>query len=161
MTSKSKLPLAIFQMFTGLALLVSLSACSGPLRTLNPFNKPDNPAAAEAAEAGAAADSGTRQTAPAERSIIEVLWRVPSDGVDTYLLDYGFEENNLDRQIRIPVGELNKIDHPKHGPVFRFELKGIPADRAIYLSLRAENKHGVSDPSRVVKVEPGQQSVVP
>lgn len=94
-------------------------------------------------------------------STLEVLWQVPSEAVEKYHFYYGLDPNKLDNHIVVPIAELQKSDHPKHGPVFRYELREVPANRAIYLSLRAENKFGISEPSTPTKVEAGQRTVNP
>lgn len=92
---------------------------------------------------------------------IEVLWRVPTDAVERYHVLYGSAPEKLDRSVVIPVAKLQKIDHPKFGPVYRFELPSIPMDEIIYVSLRAENSAGVSPPTPPVKLEPGSKSIMP
>ena len=121
------------------------------VETLIPADPSPNPAARTAA-----AISQSQNT-----STVEVLWEVPGEAVEKYHLYYGFDAAHLDNHVEVPVAELQKIDHPKHGPVFRYELKQIPANKAIFLSLRAENKSGISDPSTPTKVEPGQTTVTP
>ena len=137
--------------------------------------KQEDAAAVGEEPAGAAADDESEKTevAAVERklpakplqaesaSTVELLWQVPTEAVEKYHIYYGLEADDLSNHIEIPVTELERIDHPKHGPVYRYELRGIPATRAIYLSLRAENKYGVSDGSTATKVEPGQKTVTP
>jgi len=156
-----------------LFLCFIFSACSS-LSSINPFAS-NADESGQGVEDNGDLDAAEAPTAPqtetpaAEKkasrmegtSTLEVLWQVPSEAVEKYHFYYGLEPDKLDNHIVVPISELQKTDHPKHGPVFRYELREVPANRAIYLSLRAENKYGISDPSAPTKVEPGQRSVSP
>ncbi len=84
---------------------------------------------------------------------LEILWQVPTgEPVDSYQLDYGTTQSELSRHIVIPVSSLEKFDHPTYGPVFRYYLRAVPKDKDVYVTLRAENQHGVSDSSGSVQV---------
>ena len=159
-----------------LCLCLGLTGCS----SLNPFSS-DSPASnasveqtlapAETARAEASetlTPESAVKTAPTasnpvkpRTSIVEVIWQVPTDAVEIYHLDFGTSETALDNHLKIPVSELEKSNHPRFGPVFRYRLKNIPANQTVYLSLRAENQHGVSQPTPTAKIEPGQQTVSP
>jgi hypothetical protein len=144
-------------LFVGTFTLLSFSGCS-TLQSLNPF-------AGQGEEQVAPAEPTQNPAVPAENPVqadntssIEVMWQVPGEPVEEYHLYYGIDPQHLDNHIEVPVSELQKIDHPKHGPVFRYELKGVPANRAIYISMRAANKGKLSDPSPTIKIEPGQKT---
>jgi len=147
---------------------LSLSSCSFFSSSPEDAASDEQTALSESSE-DVAPSTGLEEEPPApakaaksERdSTVELLWQVPTEAVEKYHIHYGLEPDHLDNHIEIPVSELEKIDHPKHGPVYRYELKEIPAGRAIYLSLSAENKYGISDASNPTKVEPGQRSVTP
>ena len=84
---------------------------------------------------------------------LEILWQVPTgEPVDSYQLDYGTAQSELSRHIVIPVSALEKFDHPTYGPVFRYYLRAVPKDKDVYVTLRAENQHGVSESSGSVQV---------
>ena len=87
-----------------------------------------------------------------EVSGVEVVWQVPLKPVEVYHLNYGFDSANLNQELTIPVDKLEKIDHPSYGPVFKYRLKGVPNNRDVFVTLRAENRIGLSDPSPVIKV---------
>jgi hypothetical protein len=151
--------------------LLFVSGCSS-MGSLNPFpSSAEDPGALDADVAppdGGEDALAPTDTAPEKKtsrmegtSTLEVLWQVPSEAVENYHFYYGLEADKLDNHIVVPISELQKSDHPKHGPVFRYELREVPANRAIYLSLRAENKYGISEPSAPTKVEAGQRTVNP
>ncbi|MFN8390508.1 MAG: hypothetical protein U0136_09485 [Bdellovibrionota bacterium] len=144
--------------------LLLLSACSS-LQSINPFSGGEQPASIEQEgqpplRAGSE-ESAARALAQAEdTSTVEVLWQVPGEPVEKYHLSYGLDPSHLDNHLEIPVSDLQKIDHPKHGPVFRYELKNAPAHTPIYISLRAENKSKLSDPTPTIKIDPQKNAVV-
>ncbi len=92
---------------------------------------------------------------------VEVMWRVPTDPVEKYYILYGTDESKLDKQVELSVKDIQKIDHPKFGPVFRYELRQVPIDKTLFISLKAENRFGVSAPTPPVRLEPGKRTVTP
>lgn len=100
-------------------------------------------------------------SAPERVQPVEVMWRVPTDPVEKYYILYGTDEAKLDKQVELAVKDIQKIDHPKFGPVFRYELKQIPSDKTLFISLKAENRFGVSAPTPPVRLEPGKRTVTP
>ena len=103
----------------------------------------------------------TQQGPGARVQPVEILWRVPTDTVERYQILWGNDESNLDQKVVVEVRDLTKVDHPKFGPVFRYELRQVPMDQAIYLSLRAENRFGISQPTPPVRLDPGKRTIAP
>lgn len=155
------------QVFKCVYLLVflSLTGCSW-LNYLNPFAAEKDADASniqvvEPTENAAEVISVPENVQPSSTNEIEILWRVPVEPVDNYYVNYGENEADLSDEIKISVVNLTKIDHPKFGRVYRYELKNVPADKVIFISLRAENSGGVSKPSAPTRIEPGQTTVTP
>ncbi len=157
---------------TALALFLLIFTGCGNLWTgPSPEGEEEAAPAAEESAAAATDEAPAEAPKPASRaskaalesgtSTLEVFWQIPGEAVEKYHLYYGLEADELTNHIEVMVNELQKVDDPKHGPVYRYELKDIPAKRAIYLSLRAENKYGMSDASPATRVEPGQRTVTP
>lgn len=86
-------------------------------------------------------------------SSIEIVWQVPGESVERYHLAYGTDRNSLDQELTIPVSELNKIDDPIHGPVFRYTLSGIEVGTPIFFTIQAENQYGLSPKSPVQELK--------
>ena len=110
---------------------------------------------AQPAAGGIAATEGVVQSAApgTTEPVIELVWQVPGESVEKYHLFYGFTETDLNNHIVLEVSRLEKLDDPVQGPVFRYELRGIPTDRDLYFSLKAENRFGVSQSSSVSKIQ--------
>jgi hypothetical protein len=82
---------------------------------------------------------------------IELLWHLPTEPVDAYhviMLDQSGKEV---RKYRVPVQKLQKLDHPTHGPVYRYLLPGVGDSNSVVI--RAENRFGLSEPSEPLVVE--------
>lgn len=118
-------------------------------------------AAAGRAEEGLAPSRPAPSRSAAGTQTIEVLWRVPTDSVEKYHVLYGSDPQKLEQSVVVPVTKLQKIDHPKFGPVYRYELNKIPVDAIVFVSLRAENSAGVSPATSPVRLEPGAKSIMP
>ena len=150
------------------ALFLSLAACS----SLNPFSSepaPEAPTEQQQPEALPEMAPEPVQPAPEEAIAppprakvqkqlktgpVELIWQVSGQAVEKYHLSYGYEASRLVKKISIPVTSLEKMDHPTHGPVFRFVLGGIPLDQTLYFTIEAENDYGRSPPSPVQEIPP-------
>lgn len=142
-----------------LLVLVACSFLNGC--AMESFSSLDSEPQDETAQPGASQSSSEEADAaraPGAKSggssLVEVFWQVPTEAVEKYHLYYGLDPDALDNHVEVAVNELEKIDHPKLGPVFRYEIKAIPANKPIFLSLQAENKSGrLSDRTHPAKVE--------
>ena len=148
-----------FLLFTLPLAALCLSSCA-TIWTLPP-EEPATEVAAQAQPAKKVAAPQRRTTSPisvsAEGGVaqvggVEILWQVPLKPVEIYHLNYGFSADRLDRELTIPIDKLEKFDDPAHGPVFRYRLAGVPADRDVFVTMRAENHMGISEPSEVIRV---------
>ncbi|HQH29083.1 MAG TPA: hypothetical protein PLP17_16940, partial [Oligoflexia bacterium] len=74
-----------------------------------------------AAEPGSTAAQTPNDTVPAQPSV-ELLWQVPGEAVEKYYIFYGSDAQNLAQRAEVPVSQLEKIDHPVHGPLYRYVL---------------------------------------
>ena len=83
---------------------------------------------------------------------VEIVWQVPTEPVDSYLIDYGEDPNNLTHHLEIGVEHLTRFDHPSQGPVFRYRVAGVDKNKDLYVVMRAKNKFGISDPSAPIRV---------
>src|SRR5690606_24377456 len=112
-----------------------------------PAKSEEGSAAAAGTEAGQApAEGAAAESAPPaetrELSSVEILWQVPAEAVINYHLRYGTQPDALTHQVQVPVSELEKIDHPEHGKLFRYVIPSVPADQTVYFTIKAENEYG-------------------
>ena len=88
-------------------------------------------------------------------SDIEVVWAIPDEKVEGYIITYGFEANQMDRVIKLKSANLEKFEDKNYGFVFRYVLSGIPLSRTVFIAISAYNGTLVSVPSKVFKVTAG------
>lgn len=86
-------------------------------------------------------------------SVIEIEWKQPKSNVTRYLIKYGDQPQNLNREIEVGVGELKTIDHPVHGRLYSYTLAGFSSRGIVYYTLQAGNRFGFSDPTPIAKEE--------
>ena len=96
------------------------------------------------------------QTAPPPPTItdVEVVWAVPTEPVEGYVIHYGLSKTTLTLKDRVNVERLERIEDPVRGALFRYLLKGVPTDRAIYVSVAAFEGEEESEPSEILEVPP-------
>ena len=87
-----------------------------------------------------------------EVSGVEVVWQVPLKPVEVYHLRYGFSPTALNEEIVVPIDKLEKSDHPAFGPVYKYQLRNVSAERDVFVTLQAENRLGTSAPSEVMTI---------
>lgn len=86
-------------------------------------------------------------------SDVEVLWQIPRDHVDGFLLRYGYNRDRLTNEVKVPVAELDIYDDPKYGEVYRLVLPGVTKDRPTFISIAAYTGDRVSAPSAPFEVQ--------
>ncbi len=89
---------------------------------------------------------------------IEIIWEIPSQTVDGYLLKYGFSAGELTLEKRLPLEEIERYVHPSFGPVYRYILHGIPAEKRVYVALATVQDDEISELSEVFEVTPSTES---
>lgn len=145
--------------------LFIFNGCSA-IDSINPFSsEPDangtakESAAQEVASNNSVPTSISQSGATAQIPGIEIIWEVPRKPVEVYHLTYGLKEDSLDREVTIPIEKLEKLDHPAFGPVFRYRLRDVTPNQDVFVSMRAENRLGISEPSKTVKISSREQAV--
>ena len=86
---------------------------------------------------------------------VEILWGIPAQPVDGFVIYYGYEAENLPYQQKVAVNDLGKFEDDKFGFVYRFVLKGIPANKDLKVSIAAVSDGKITAPSDVFTVQSG------
>lgn len=97
-----------------------------------------------------AIESGDDPTASDE---LEVLWKIPAEPVDAFVLRYGFSREALTEEVVLKVGELEKADDPDFGFVYRHILKNVPPSKRVFVSLASQSGGATTEFSDVFEVE--------
>jgi hypothetical protein len=88
------------------------------------------------------------------RTNVELVWQVPEDPVDGFIVHYGFQRGSLDHEIKVPSAQLERFEDPSYGFVFRYVLKEVPADETVYVAIAAYKGNTVSQTGDVFEVKP-------
>lgn len=89
-------------------------------------------------------------------SAIEVLWEVPTEPVEGFVVRYGQAHEELSVERRLTVADIERVEDPTRGRLYRFVIEGIPTTQRLFLSIAAFNGGQESPPSKVFEVHPGQ-----
>ncbi len=89
-----------------------------------------------------------------EDTLVEIIWEIPEEPVDGYLIHYGVAPHALHKTIRIMVVQLETYDDPRFGKVYRYVLSDAPSNRPVYVALSSIRAQEISEKSPVFKVEP-------
>ncbi|WKZ57911.1 MAG: hypothetical protein QY326_04370 [Bdellovibrionota bacterium] len=104
-------------------------------------------------EAAAIAPSPT-DTAKSAHDDIEIIWALPSEPVEGFVIRYGTEEGKLDKETRILFSEVEQVPDPQHGMVLRYVLRALPRNMPIFISIAAFSMNEESAPSAILSVPP-------
>ena len=93
----------------------------------------------------------------AKKAVVEILWAIPKEPVDSYVIKYGLDEELLDKQLSLKVAEIEKYEDEKFGFVFRHLVSDVPQDRAIFVAIASEKDGKRSEFTNVFKVNPSER----
>lgn len=99
--------------------------------------------------------AATPAAAPGTR--VEVIWAIPKDPVEGFVVRYGYSKGELKFEDKVASAALDRYDDPKHGFVYRYVLRNVPTDRSVYVTLSAYNGKDLSAPSPVFEVAPSKK----
>ena len=87
---------------------------------------------------------------------VELIWEMPSESVDGYLISYRYLPDSRPEEIKVPVTDLGKFEHKEYGFVYRYLLKGVDASKPISVTLTAYKGESASTPSLPFVIEAQQ-----
>ena len=62
---------------------------------------------------------------------------MPPEPVDGFVIHYGLSADNLESQIRVSSGSLNKDQDKQHGEVYRYIVRDVAADKPVFVAIAA------------------------
>lgn len=139
-------------------LLTSLWGCFSGNTS---FQSPEVRSSERSAQKGKGESRGESehlQPAPdssAERSSIEILWELPAEPIDGFTVRYGESHEALTTERRLAVSEVEKVEDPVRGKLYRYVIPDIPNSQRLFVSISAFKGETESTPSRVFEVAPG------
>lgn len=81
---------------------------------------------------------------------IEVTWEVPSEPVDGFVIRYGEDRTQMNKETTILLSELRQERDEQYGPVYRYVIRDISSDSPIYVSVAAFKGDIISDFSEAI-----------
>lgn len=91
----------------------------------------------------------------AEITDIELVWEVPTEPVDGFIVRYGENREALVTEKKLAVQELETRTDAERGGVYRYVIRGIPSTQRLFLTVAAFKGDVVSVPTQVFEVVPG------
>jgi hypothetical protein len=85
---------------------------------------------------------------------LELVWAMPNEPVDGFVIHYGLHKESLDKQLTLKSNELEKMDDPDRGQVYRYVVKDVPADQPVFVGISAFAGQNSSPISEVREVAP-------
>lgn len=89
---------------------------------------------------------------PADKSGVEVLWEIPAEPVDGFVIRYGYDRASLLQEKKVSASQLERFEDARFGFVYRFVLKDVEPNKPVFVSLTAFNGSKLSAPSPAFQV---------
>ncbi len=82
-------------------------------------------------------------------SDVEILWLIPDEPTDGFILSYGFSEDKITNDLKLFSDQITVISDPVYKKVYKHILRGFPKNKIIYLQLVAFKNGEFSKPSKI------------
>ncbi|MDC0358005.1 hypothetical protein OAO01_04245 [Oligoflexia bacterium] len=89
-----------------------------------------------------------------EASTVEIIWEIPKEPTDGFIIHYGYTKNNLEFQTRLDAEQLEKYEDPKFGFVYRHLMQEMSTEQALFFAMAAIRNDTVSELSEVFEIKP-------
>lgn len=87
------------------------------------------------------------------RSDVEIVWQVPEEPVDSFTLYYGYSEDTLEYSVTVETNNLEVIEDPEYGDIFRYILGGVLPEKTVFVAIAAQSNGELSERSEVFAIE--------
>lgn len=115
--------------------------------------RPKTDATAKATTTSVPIEGGElEQRTSVERDILEVLWKIPEERPDFYIIEYGFTQDSLNFSVELAESEVEKFDHPQYGYVYRYQINNFPPNKNAFVALKTKSGEQVSERSEIFEV---------
>ena len=101
-------------------------------------------------------NSSAKISRPPTTQGIEVLWEIPKEDVDGFIVRYGFERLHMDHEIKLSKADVAEVNDAEFGKAYRYVIQPTPADKAVYVSIASFKGELVSEFSEVIEEKPKQ-----
>ena len=85
---------------------------------------------------------------------VEILWDVPTNNPEEFILQYGYKDDELENELILARKELEQVNDPGFGLVYRYIIQGIPKNVKIFVRLAEYHKGKEPVFSEIFEVAP-------
>ncbi|HMO01591.1 MAG TPA: hypothetical protein PKD37_05545 [Oligoflexia bacterium] len=89
-------------------------------------------------------NSGISRRYVGAKAPVEVIWKVPIEPVDGFIIRYGFDRNTVEGEVKLRVSEIEMVRQPPHGFVYRYVLQNLPVNERIFITISSYRGDRVS-----------------
>ena len=87
-----------------------------------------------------------------KKSLVEIIWAIPKEPVDAYVIKYGYSKESLDHQTTLNVKDIEKYEDKHHGYVYRYFVQDVPDKDKIFVSMASVKGNNTSAFTEVFEV---------
>lgn len=146
---------------TPLALIFSVAVCtlvSGCSYIEELYTDAEKPVEPKEASTPAESASNSERVAPQTKQGTEIVWIVPSEPVDGFVVRYGPNSDSLTQEVKVPTSQLRPSADPMYGQVYRYVLQGAESMSPVFVSIASFKGEQISEFSAVMEEQPAGSS---
>lgn len=136
--------------FSAVLMMLLLSACTAA--------PPAGPGNEEISKPRAATSNVlVRELEREKQNDVGIIWEAGDRDIEAFLIRFGSDPDRLLQEKQVDVDQVEKYVDPEYGTVYRYLLRDAPPGRSLFVSISSITRHGVSSPSPVFQVIPGDK----
>lgn len=102
-------------------------------------------------ELGPGAENGASSPSPRSKQGTEIVWIVPGEPVDGFVIRYGPTPDSMTQEVRVQTSELRASTDPVYGQVFRYVIQGVETLPVVNVSIASYKGDQISEFSAVME----------
>lgn len=99
------------------------------------------------------------RSADTDTGQVEIIWEIPKEAVDAYVIQYGIQRESLDKTVRVSTAEIERYEDPQFGFVYRHVLRNVPSDKVVFVAMATIRGEIQSELSKIIEVAPQNRPV--
>jgi hypothetical protein len=126
--------------------VISLSGCA----SLNPLDLFSSSPETQEEQSSAQSRAEGKRKGPDSKGAavqdgVEVVWLVPTEPVDAFIIRYGYRPAELTQETKITAPQLQKTQDPHYGTVYRYVIQPVESGKNVYVAIASVKGDQISE----------------
>ena len=113
-------------------------------------SKPATPSE-DSSQSSDAALTQPKVSRPESTTGVEVLWEIPQEAVDGFVVRYGYDRSHMDHELKLTKADVSEVNDPEFGRAFRYVIQPTASEKPLFVSIASYKGELISDFSEVIE----------